>query len=111
MSVAVEIAGAGAAAPRRKVHARLFRDILELPAPEISIQGIPVRDTLTLRREFEGRYQIDVEASIAVIVQEGHAAAGRFEDVVFRRTATMNPGREACALLEGDRYGCGVFGR
>ena len=89
-AVAVEIAGAGAAAPGRQVHARLLRDVLELPSPEVAIERVPVRDALACRRQLGTGDQIDVEQSVAVVVEQGDAAAGRFEDVVLGRTAAVD---------------------
>ena len=54
-AVAVEIADARAAAPRREVDARLLRDVLELPAAEIAIERIPMRDSLARRRQLGAR--------------------------------------------------------
>ena len=43
-AVAVEIAGARAAAPGREIHAGSLGDVLELPSPEVAIEGIAMRD-------------------------------------------------------------------
>src|SRR4029079_16997223 len=49
-AVAVEIARARAAAPCREIHARLLGHVLELPSPEVAIEGISMWDPLTRRR-------------------------------------------------------------
>ena len=99
-AVAVEIAGARAAAPGREIHARLLGYVLELPSPEVAIEGISMWDTLTRRRELRRGHQIDVEQSIAVVVEQGDAAAGRFEDVVLGRSAAIHLRRAAARPLQ-----------
>ena len=44
--------------------------------------------------------QIDVETSVAVVVEQRDAAAARFQDVVLRRPAAVGPRRKPCGLLE-----------
>src|SRR5580765_612640 len=89
-AVAVEIAGARAAAPRREIHARLPGYVLELPSPEVAIEGISMWNTLTRRRELRPGHQVNVEQSIAVVVEQRNAAAGRFEDVILGRSAAIH---------------------
>ena len=50
-AVAVEITHTRAAAPGREIHAGLPGDVLELPSPEVAIEGIPMWNALTCRRE------------------------------------------------------------
>ena len=95
-AVAVEVAGADAVAPRGRVDPRLARHVLELPAPEVAVEHVLVRDALAGGRELGGRDQVDVEASVAVVVDERDAASARLEDVVLRRSAAVG-----CASAAG----------
>ena len=110
-AVAVEIAGARAAAPGGEIHARLPGDVLELPSPEVAIEGIAMWDTLTCRRELGAGHQVDVEQSVAVVVEQGDAAAGRFEDVVLGRSAAIHFRGQPRTHFKGHRHGRAVFGR
>ena len=110
-AVAVDIAGARAAAPGREIHARSLGDVLELPSPEVAIEGIAMRDALTCRRQLRPGHEIDVEQSIAVVVEQRDAAAGRFEDVVLGRSAAIHLRGQPRAHFEGHRHGRAVSGR
>ena len=110
-AVAIDIAGARAAAPRREIHARLLGDVLELPSAEVAIEGIAMRDPLARRRELRRRHQIDVEQSIAVVVEQRDAAAGRFEDVILGRTAAIHLPRQLRTDVKGHRHGRAVSGQ
>ena len=108
-AVAVEVAGAGAAAPRRQVDPRCLRHVLELPSAEVAVERIAMRDALARRAELCAGDQVDVEQSVAVVVEQGDAAARRFEDVILCRAAAEHLRRQPRAFLEGDQHGCGVF--
>ena len=109
-AVAVGIAHARAAAPGRKIHARLFGDVLEGPPSEVPIQGVAMRDALTRRGELRRRHQVDVEQPIPVVVEQGDAAAGRFEDVILGGPPAMHLPRQLRTDVEGHRYGRAVVG-
>ena len=51
-------------------------------------------------RELGGRDQIDVEAAVAVVVEQRDAAAARLEDVVLRGPAAVGPRGQPCGLFE-----------
>ena len=74
-AVAIGIAGADAVAPGGRVHAGLRRHVGELPPAKIAIQRVAVRDALARRRELGRRDQVDVETSVAVVVDESDAVA------------------------------------
>src|SRR6185503_5345114 len=86
-AVAVEVASGRAAAPRREIDARGLRHVFELPAAPVAVERIAVRDAVTRRAELRAGDQVDVEQSVAVVVEQGDAAAGRLEDVIFGRAA------------------------
>ena len=46
-----------------------------------------MRDPLAAGSELGGRHQVDVDEGVAVVVDEGDAAASRLEDVVLRGPA------------------------
>src|SRR4029078_3272624 len=102
-AAAIEIADAHAAAPCREIHACLPGDVLELPSAEVAIQGIGMSHPLTRRRELRRRHQIDVEQPIAIVVEQGEAAAGRFEDVILGGAAAMHLPRQPRTPLKGHR--------
>ena len=62
-------------------------------------------DALALGRELSRRDQIDVQTAVTVEVDERDAAARRFQDVVFRGSATVGLRRKTTGLLERDRRG------
>ena len=68
-------------------------------------------DTLTCRRQLRRGHEIDVEQPIAVVVEQGDAAAGRFEDVVLGRSAAIHFRGQPRTHFEGHRHGRAVFGR
>ena len=109
--VVVDIPGAHAVAPGRAVHARLLRHVFEFPSSKVAVEGVPVRDALACRRELGGRRQIDVQSSVAVVVEQRDAAAARFQNVVLRRPAAVGPRRKPCGLLERHGRRCTVVGR
>ena len=101
--VAVEVAGADAVAPGRRIHTRRARDVLELPVPEVVVEGVAVGDPLSPVVELEGAHGIDVEPPVVVVVEEGYAAAARFEEVVLRASPTEGLLRQGGHFLELDR--------
>src|SRR6185295_2169969 len=107
--VAVEVAGARAAAPRREIDSGFPGDVLELPSAEVVIERIAMRHTLARRRELGARDQIDVEQAVAVVVEQRDAAARRLENVVLGRSAAERLRRQARADLERDRDRRTVF--
>ena len=109
-AVAIGIAHARAAAPGREIHARLLGDVLEFPSPEVAIQGIAMGDALTRRGELRRCHQVDVEQPITVVVEQGDAAAGRFEDVILGGAPAIHLPRQLRTDVEGHRYGRAVVG-
>ena len=99
MAVAIHVPGADAVAPGGGVHARARRDVFELPAAEVAIERVAVRDALARRCEFSRGDQIDVEAAVAVVVEQRDAAAARFQDVVLGGPATVGSRRQRARLL------------
>ena len=100
LAVVVVVAGADPVAPGRGVDSRLLRHVLELQAPEVAVEGVPVRHPLALVGQLLGGHEVDVELAVTVVVDESDAAAARFEDVVLRRAAAVGLGREAGDLGE-----------
>jgi hypothetical protein len=109
-AVAVEVASARAAAPRREIDARGLRHVLELPAAPVAVERIAVRDAVTRRAELRAGDQVDVEQAVAVVVEQGDAAARRLEDVILGRAAAEHLRRQPRAFLERHQDRCGVFG-
>ena len=58
--------------------------------------------SLARRRQFCGGDEVDVEPAIAVVVEERHAVAAGFEDVVLGRAAAVGGHRQRRGFLEGD---------
>ncbi len=100
--VLVEIAGADAVAPGRGVHSRLVGDVLELPVPEVAVEGIGVGNALPPLVELERAHGIDVEEAVVVVVDEGDPAAAGLQEMVFRASATERLLGETSYLLELD---------
>ena len=103
-AVAVEIPGARAAPPGREVHARMLRHVLELPATEVAVERVAMRDTLPAGRELGACDQVDVEETVAVVVEQRDAAAGRFENVVLGRAAAIDLSGQLRSFLECHRH-------
>ena len=104
-AIAVHIAHTRAASPGCHVDAGLLRDILELPAAQIAIEHVPMRYSRASRGQLGRRDEIDVEQSVAVVVEQRDAAAGGLEDVILCRTAAEAPRVQTCPLFEGHRHG------
>ena len=82
MPVVVHVAGADTVAPCSGIDPSPFRDVLEPPFAEVPIERVAMRDPLAAGSELGGRHQVDVDEAVAVVVDEGDAAASRLEDVV-----------------------------
>src|SRR5689334_19728064 len=100
-AVAIEITYAGTTSPRREIYARLLGDILEFPSSEVAIQNIAMRDAFARRRQLGTCDQVDVEQPITVVIEEGDAATGRFEDVILGGAAAIHLPRQLRTNLEG----------
>ena len=105
MPILVDIRNAHAVAPRRGVHARLCRHLLELPSAQVAIERIPMGDALACRAELGRRDEVDVEPAVTVVIEQRHPAAARLQDVVFRRPAAVRARGQLHGLLEGGRCG------
>src|SRR4029078_1620723 len=91
---AVKIARAHTAAPLGEIDARLPGYVFELPSSEIAIEGVAMRHAVARRRELRSGDEINGAQTITVVVEQGAAAARRFEDVILARTAAIHlPGQ------------------
>src|SRR6185295_10857877 len=79
-AVAVVVARAHAVAPGGGVHARLRGDVLDTKPAQIAVEDVPVRHALPRGRELGCVDEVDVEAPVAVVVEEGEAAAAGLQD-------------------------------
>ena len=68
-------------------------------------------DALTRRGELRRGHQVDVEQPITVVVEQGDAAAGRFEDVILGGASAIHLPRQLRTDVEGHRNGRAVVGQ
>ena len=101
-AVAVGVARADALSPGREIDAGLRRHVLEAPAAQIAEERVAMRDALPRRGQLGAGDDVDVEPSVAVVVEERDAVAAGLEDVVLGRTAAVGGDRKRRGFLEGD---------
>jgi len=93
VAVVVVIAGGHAQAVSRVAHAGLIRHIRELPAAVITIEGILRRCVCGGSAQGGAVEKVDVDVTVAVVVEERHTGADGLDDVPFAAaTVGMNEG-------------------
>ena len=98
-----EVARADAVAPRGGVDPGPRGHVLESSPAQVAIERVAVRDALPPLVELEGAHDVDVEPAVAVVIDEGQAAAAGLEEVVLRTPSAIGLLGKRPDLLEPDR--------
>ena len=116
VAVVVVVGRADALAPSRARHAGLLRDVLELQPPEVAIEVAGRFRARPVAIQSRPVREEEIHPSVAVVVQRGHSAARRLEDVLLRALAAGDVRRGEAGLgrhvaeVDGDGGKAGLDG-
>src|SRR5205085_5746895 len=98
--VVVIVAGANAAAPAVVANTGFIGDILESAAAKISVQHVLPAQSYGRRFlvELPGVYKINVQQSIAIVVEHRNAGPSRFQNVILVRPSAIEYGSDPSFL-------------